>query len=435
MRPVLQWFSRSLGSTTLDAVDVQVRRARLPFLMVASLIAALFLAPGSNARERHETSWVATWAASPQRAGAPVVFNRQTVRQILHVSLGGHRLRVRLSNAYGDQPLVIGSARVALAGGGAAIVAGSDRQLRFNGSSAITIPAGALVISDPVDLQSPSLGDLVVSLYLPENVSMITEHTESVQTTYVSGTGDYTAAPTFPATTLNAFYVVTGVEVTAPPQARAVVTLGDSLTVGFGSTPDANRRWTDLLAERLQSGPGTKHVAVVNAGVVGNRLLHDFVGTSALARLDRDVLVQSGAQYMIVLEGNADLLIPPLINNPSEVVTIGQILQAYRQLIDRGHALGLSVYGATLNPVEGYPFPGLWTAELEQKRQDINRWIRTSGAFDAVIDFDQVLRDPTNPARLLSRYDSGDHVHPNDLGYQAMADAVNLSLFRGVDQD
>jgi len=274
-----------------------------------------------------------------------------------------------------------------------------------------------------------------IKIVLPENVSMITEHTESVQTTYVSGTGDYTAAPTFPATTLNAFYVVTGVEVTAPPQARAVVTLGDSLTVGFGSTPDANRRWTDLLAERLQSGPGTKHVAVVNAGVVGNRLLHDFVGTSALARLDRDVLVQSGAQYMIVLEGNADLLIPPLINNPSEVVTIGQILQAYRQLIDRGHALGLSVYGATLNPVEGYPFPGLWTAELEQKRQDINRWIRTSGAFDAVIDFDQVLRDPTNPASLLSRYDSGDHVHPNDLGYQAMADAVNLSLFRGVDQD
>jgi len=138
---------------------------------------------------------------------------------------------------------------------------------------------------------------------------------------------------------------------------------------------------------------------------------------------------------MIVLEGNADLLIPPLINNPSEVVTIGQILQAYRQLIDRGHALGLTAYGPTLNPVEGYPFPGLWTAELEQKRQEINRWIRRSGAFDAVIDFDQVLRDPTNPARLRSSYDSGDHVHPNDLGYQAMADAIDVSLFRAADQD
>ena len=211
--------------------------------------------------------------------------------------------------------------------------------------------------------------------------------------------------------------------------------LGDSVTVGFGSTPDANRRWPDLLAQRLQSGAGTSRVAVINAGVVGNRLLHDFVGTSALARLDRDALVQPGAKYVIVLQGNADFLIPPLINNPSEIVTVEQVLQGYRQIIERGHALGLAVYGATLNPVEGYPFPGFWTADLEQKRQTVNRWIRSSGAFDAVIDFDQVLRDPAHPTRLLPAYDSGDHVHPNDAGYQAMADIINLSLFRGGDQD
>jgi lysophospholipase L1-like esterase len=173
---------------------------------------------------------------------------------------------------------------------------------------------------------------------------------------------------------------------------------------------------------------------VVNAGVVGNRLLHDFVGTGALARLDRDVLVQAGAKYVIVLQGNADFLIPPLINTPSEIVTVEQVIQGYRQIIERGHALGLRVYGATLNPVEGYPFPGFWTAALEQNRQAVNRWIRTSRAFDAVIDFDQLLRDPGSPTRLLPAYDSGDHVHPNDIGYQVMADAINLSLFRDVDQ-
>ena len=356
------------------------------------------------------------------------------MRQIVHTSLGGDRVRVRLSNAYGSTALTIGSAHVALSAGGLSTVEGTDRILRFNGSATISIPAGALVVSDPVTLDLPALGDLAVSLFLPDHVTATTEHTVAVQATYVSGAGDFTGASAFEATTTQSYYFLSGVEVSAAKRARTVVAIGDSVTVGFGSTPDLNRRWPNLLAERLQSNPSTSHLGVLNAGVIGNRILHDFVGTGALARFDRDVLVQPGVGYVIVLQGNADILIPRLTGNPSEVVTVAQIIQGHRQMIERAHALGLKIFGCTLNPVEGYPFPGFWTPDLEEQRQSVNRWVRTSRAYDGVFDFDRLLRDPSHPSRLLPTYDSGDHVHPNDQGYQAMADAVDLSIFREDDQ-
>jgi len=403
---------------------MRAMKSLLPLILLA------FAWQPATAREVPANHWVATWSASPQRAGAPIQLQAQTLRQIVHTSLGGSAVRVRISNAYGTTGLVIGAAHVALSAGGASIVGGSDRTLTFGGLPTITIPAGALAVSDVVPLKVPALGDLSVSLYLPDAVAAVTEHTEGLQTTYISGQGNFTGAGTLASqTTTHNFYFLSGVDVQVRGNARAVVAIGDSLTVGFGSTPDLNQRWPDLLAERLQSNAQTARVAVVNAGVVGNRILHDLVGTNALARLDRDVLVQTGAAYLIVLQGNADILIPGAFGLPAEEVSVAQIIQGYGQIIDRARALGLKVYGSPLNPLEGYPFPGFWTAAREERRQAVNHWIRTSGAFDAVIDFDAVLRDPSHPARLLPAYDSGDHVHPNDAGYRAMADAIDLSLF------
>ena len=435
MFSILEGLSRMVGHASGDIAGALIRIHRRGLVAGAALLLALVgtaVGPVVNADDGPDPrQWVATWSTSPLRSSAPIQINGQTVRQIVHVSLGGEDVRVRISNAYGTNALVIGAADIARSAGGSAIVPGSGRRLNFNGSSWIAIPAGALAVSDPVGLDVPALDDLAVSLFLPDTVTAATEQPESLQTTYLSQSGNFTGAVDFaPAATTRSYYFLTGVEVSAPKRARAIVTLGDSLTVGFGSTPDVNQRWPNLLAERLQSGQGTSQTAVLNAGVVGNRILHDLVGTSALARLDRDVLVQTGVKYLIVLEGNADILIPQLFGNPAEVVTAAQIIQGHRQIIERAHALGLLVYGCTLNPVEGYPFPGFWTAALEEKRQAVNRWIRAGNGYDAVIDFDSVLRDPTHPSQLLPAYDSGDHVHPNDAGYHAMADAIDLSLFR-----
>ncbi len=410
---------------------IRTRRPRFvaPATM-ALVVLVLVLAPLAIAKDKNEGRWIGTWSASPQAAETPIQISGQTVRQVVHTSVGGKNVRIRLSNAYGVTPLVIGSAHVALSAGGAAIFGQTDRILTFNGSRGIAIPVGAVVVSDSVALALPPLSDLAISLYLPDNVAATTEHTLGLQTTSISGSGDFTGATDFAATPAYSFFFLSGVEVSASREARAVVTLGDSVTDGAGSTPELNQRYPDLLAARLQSGPGTSQVAVLNAGVIGNRILHDLVGTGTLSRLDRDVLVQSSARYLIVLQGNADFLIPALIGNPAEIVTAKQVIQGHRQIIDRAHGMGMKAYGGTLNPVEGYPFPGLWSADLEANRQAVNLWIRTSNAYDAVIDFDKVLRDPSHPSQLLPAFDSGDHVHPNDTGYQAMADAIDLALFR-----
>jgi lysophospholipase L1-like esterase len=382
---------------------------------------------------REGRSWVGTWTASPQAASSPLQINGQTLRQIVHTSVGGDGVRIRLSNVYGTQDVVVGAARVAVSAGGAAIVGSTDRVLRFGGSPTITISAGTLVVSDPVRLDVPPIGDLAVSIYWPGNVSASTGHDVGLQTNYLSTPGDFTAATDITGTTTHSFHFLTAVEVRSGKSAGAVVTLGESVTDGVGSTPDVNRRWTNVLAERLQEHWATEEIAVLNAGIGGNRILHDIVGPSALNRLDRDVLVQTGATHLIVSPGNTDILIPDLIGLPDQNVSAEHIIQGHQQIISRARAMGLRVYGATLPPVEGFPFPGFWTPVMEEKRQVVNRFVRRSGAYEAVIDFDAVLRDPTHPTRLRPEYDSGDHVHPNDRGHRAMAEAIDVKLFGAKD--
>jgi lysophospholipase L1-like esterase len=312
-------------------------------------------------------------------------------------------------------------------------VKGTDRHVTFGGSPTTIVPPGALVVSDPVDLDVPALGNVTVSMWFPGPVSATTEHSLGVQTTWLSPPGNYAGDSTFPSggTTTTSWYFLNGIEVAArSSRAAAVVTLGDSITDGYASTVNANHRWPNYLAARLQSRGSTKDVAVVDEGISGNRVLHDFIGPNALSRLDRDVLVQSGAAWVVVLEGINDIGIPGAFGLAAEQVSADEIIEGHKQIIARAHAQGLRIYGGTLTPFEGTIFPGYYTPEGEAKRQAVNHWIRTSGAYDAVVDFDAAVRDPASPTRMLPAYDSGDHLHPNDAGYQAMANAVDLRLFQ-----
>jgi lysophospholipase L1-like esterase len=413
------------------------RSVRSALRVAAAMAAAMLAASFVHATESGGSSetWVATWSAPPMAPGsaltAPHTFENQTVRHVIHISAGGRRVRVRLSNAFGAGPLRIGAAHVALHDDGSAIVPGSDRRLTFSGQAAITIPNGSVVVSDPVSLDVPSRADLAVSVYVPGSTGGATYHESSDQTTYISGPGDFTASVPFDVaeTTVSRFWLSV-VEVEARDSVNTLVTLGDSITEGFGSTIDANHRWPDFLSARLNPHFGRPRLAIVNQGIGCSRLLYDFCGPNGSGRFDRDVLAVTGVTHVVVALGLNDIGLPGVVGIPSQVVTANEVIIGLDQLIERGHAKGLAVYGVTITPVGASIYPGYFTPENEAKRQAVNHWIRTSGAYDAVLDFDRVLRDPGDPTRMLPAYNSGDGVHPNDTGYEAMANSVPLALFR-----
>jgi lysophospholipase L1-like esterase len=426
------------------------RFRRLLIGLAATCAGVTLTLTGSAGAADRPAAWTGTWSTAvtgPATAPVPAtVFEDQTLRQIVHTSIAGGSLRVRLSNEYGTEGLVIGEARVARRSTGAQIIAGTDRRLTFGGQASVTVPPGAPALSDPVALPVPALSDLVVSVYLPHRTPAATVHGSAFQTNYVAA-GNRTRSPDLPgATTTTSWYFLSGVSVAAPARTAAVVAFGDSITDGAVTTVDADHRWPDLLARRLQDRPGLRHLGVLNKGIGGNRLLHDgntlpvdpfagigpLFGDSALSRFDRDVLAQPGARYVIVLLGINDIGQPSSIAPASEAVTVDELIFGYRQLIARAHERGLRIFGATMTPFQGTVIPGYYTAANEAKRLAVNRWIRTGGEYDGVVDFDRAVRDPAQALRMLPAYDSGDHLHPNDAGMQAMADAIPLRLFQGT---
>lgn len=421
--------------------DTLLRYSRHGVVFASLFAAALPFTPAAWADDQAQGNrhWVATWQGSPQTFDPLVAnliplqpsYNNQTLREIVHVSIGGPQIRLRLTNSYGTQSLVVGAVHVARAVDGSTIQGGTDRTVTFGGEGSVTIPPGAVAVSDPVDLSVPALADLAVSIYVPQDTGPATQHTLGVQTSYVTG-GDATAASGFPAgstATILTRPFLSNVEVLGNSRAAAVVTLGDSITDGYNSTVDADARWPDQLARVLVAAYGNK-VGVSNAGISGNRVLNDAIGPNALARFDRDVLTQAGVRYVTVLEGINDVGFSVGIA-PSQEVSAQQVIGGYRQLIARAHERGLAIYGCTLTPFKG---AGYYSDAGEAKREAINTFIRSSGEFDAVIDFDQVVRDPQDPLALLPAYDSGDHLHPSDAGYAAMGTSIDPALFRPTEE-
>ncbi|MGA6155136.1 SGNH/GDSL hydrolase family protein [Stenotrophomonas sp. NPDC087984] len=390
-------------------------------------------------------NWVRSWGASPQAAhdglgslGDHPPLADVTLRQVVRVSGGGRRARIRFTNEFGTAPFTIGAARVGLAAPDGGVRPGSERVLTFSGASAATVPGGAPLLSDPVGLPLPALAKLSISLYLPGRVETCTCHDPVLDTGWTIP-GDAVASPTLPenAEVLPVRALISAVELLPDAPAKAIVVLGDSRTDGAGSTPDTNRSWPELLAERLaERGEGTGYVS--NQGISGNRMLNNGIGVAAAARFDRDVLATPGLGYVVLSVGGNDLAISfaprdgdgPLADFlkvfPGAPVTTDDVIAGYRQLIARAHDHGVRVYATTIPPYEGAE---VYTPEGESARQAVNEWIRTSGAFDAVLDFDAVWRDPGRPSRIREDFHAGDHLHGNDAGYRALADSIDLSLF------
>jgi lysophospholipase L1-like esterase/peptidoglycan/xylan/chitin deacetylase (PgdA/CDA1 family) len=403
----------------------------------AGLILLLWLGVAAEARAAARAHWVASWASAQQipedrNAMRPEDLEDATLRQIIRLSVGGERIRLRLSNAFGTAPLTIDSIYVARGTlGHARIDPATRRRVTFGGRASVTIPAGATYVSDPVMLPVPALSHVAVSFHLPQAPARQTSHPGSRATTFHVH-GDHAADDDLPnAQRIAHWYQLAGIDVEAPPEAGVIVAIGDSITDGHGVVIDTDTRWTDFLAERLQADPATRHIAVVNAGIGGGRVLEDGLGPNASARFERDVLNQPGVRWAIVVEGVNDLgvLTRDAPATPEQHrALVENIITAYRQMIERAREHGIRIIGATILPYggSGYYHPGI---ESEADRQEINAWIRAPGHFDAVIDFDAATRDPADPTRLRADVDLGDGLHPSPAGYRIMADAIPLSLF------
>lgn len=422
-----------------------MRVARLLTLLVPCLLSG----PGFA----QESPWVASWGTAtalalhefpswvqpppadslpPNPPPSPVVpvpasYADQTLRMIVRTSVGGSQLRLQFANTMGTPPTRLGAVHVALHTEGGRIADGTDQVVTFGGHESVTLHPGALVVSDPVALALPPLTEVAISIYLPDAADTRSFHELGLNTTYVAA-GNVVDASNFTVTDTNrSYFWLTGLDVLAHAGSGSIVAFGDSITDGYSTTPDAHRAWPALLAQRLQADPATAGLGVINMGISGNRVLRQLVGSSALTRFDRDVMARTGIQWMLLLEGINDINFTALPGVPaSEQTTAEQLIEGLQQLVDRAHVRGIKVMGGTL-----LPMGGLWlhNPQTEALRQTVNAWIRTSGAFDAVVDFDAVTRDPANPQRLRPDYDSGDFIHPNDAGNAAMADAIDLGVF------
>ncbi len=406
-------------------------KLRFPILLALTLSAAMA-----------QDHWVATWAtaqsmarltpaAPPANAKQPPAtpppgsrFDNQTVRMIARASIGGRRMRIKLENAFGVPALTVGAVHVALRVKDSEIVPGSDRAVTFNDKPGCTLAPGVVLVSDPIDFTFAPLADLAVSVYIPGDSGPPTSHATALHYTYIKSGNTTADAAMADGTRSQAYYWLAGIDVLAPANAASIVTFGDSITDGARSSTETNHSWPALLAARLAANKATANIGVANMGIGGNRVLRDVSGVSALGRFDRDVLSQSGVRWVMLLEAIND--IGHGVQAPEEAVTASDIIGAYKQMIERAHSQGVEVIGCTLTPYEGATY---YREDFEKVREDVNAWIRQPGHFDAVVDFEAAARDASDPKKFRAEFDPGDHLHPNDKGYEAMANAIDLAIF------